>query len=229
MGKLNEITEKNFEAVKAFLSAVEQLYKDKNTLENLHLKTKAAGLLAELYAVDNLYERYHEGYRLFWLGGGKRDRDIELINKKNDKEVYGVQVKSITKEIMPEDACCGKSGCYGYMIRHDSWSNYGERTKEGYLQLDVNKVKEGDVKLHKKFEYSFIFVLLEDIGNPRFFVYSREEMDNSWDQLVCGHNAFLKRYLDGNTTNTHFCIDPAGHKDQFDKIFKQVTPSKPLR
>jgi len=63
-----------------------------------------------------------------------------------------------------------------------------------------------------------------DIENPRFFVYSREEMSNSWDQLVCGHNAFLKTHWekikkDGNTTNTHFCIDPVGHKDQFDKIF----------
>jgi hypothetical protein len=220
MGKLNEITEENFEAVKAFLSAVEQLYKDKSTIENLRLKTKTAGLLAELYVVDKLYERYHEGYKLFWLGGGKRYKDIELVNKKKDKEVYGVQVKSITKNIMPEDACCGKSGCYGYMIRHDSWSKYGERTKEGYLQLDVNQVKEGDVKLRKKFEYPFIFVLLEDIGNPQFFVYSREEMSNSWDQLVCGHNVFLKRDLDGNTTNTHFCIDPVGHKDQFDKIFE---------
>jgi len=57
-----------------------------------------------------------------------------------------------------------------------------------------------------------------DIGNPQFFVYSREEMSNSWDQLVCGHNAFLKRDLDGNTTNTHFCIYPVGHKDQSDKI-----------
>jgi len=159
----NEVTEDNVKAVKEFLRAVEQLYKDKGTIENLRLKTKAAGLLTELYVVEKLYEKYHESYKLFWLGGGKRYKDIELVNKKNDKEVYGVQVKSITKKIMPEDACCGKSGCYGYMIRHDSWSNYGERTKEGYLQLDVNKVKEGDVKLREKFEYPFIFVLLEDI------------------------------------------------------------------
>jgi len=175
----NEVTENNIKAVKEFLRAVEQLYKDKSTIENLRLKTKAAGLLAELYAVDKLYEGYHEGYRLFWLGGGKSHRDIKLVNKKNNKEVYGVQVKSITKKIMPEDACCGKRGCYGYMIKHDSWSNYGKRTKEGYLQLDVNKVKEGDVKLHKKLEYPFVFVWLEDIGNPQFFVYSREEMSNS--------------------------------------------------
>jgi len=67
--KQNEITEENSEVVKAFLSAVEQLYKDKSTIENLHLKTKAAGLLAELYVVDKLYERYREGCRLFWLGG----------------------------------------------------------------------------------------------------------------------------------------------------------------
>ena len=94
MGKLNEITEENFEAVKAFLSAVEQLYKDKSAIENLRLKTKVAGLLAELYVVDKLYERYHEGCKLFWLGGGKRYNDIKLVNKKNDKEVYGVQVKA---------------------------------------------------------------------------------------------------------------------------------------
>jgi len=214
----NEVTEDNIRAIREFLYAVEQLYEDKSTLKNLKLETKAAGLLTELYVVEKLYDKYHENYKIYWLGGGKRYRDIELVNKETGRR-YGVQVKSITKKIMPEDACCGKSGCYGYMIRHDSWSNYGERTKEGYLQLDVNKVKEGDVKLRKKFEYPFIFVLLKDIGNPQFFVYSREEMSNSWDQLVCGHNAFLKRYLNGNTTNTHFCIDPVGHKDQFDKIF----------
>jgi len=208
----NEVTEDNIKAVKEFLRAVEQL-------QNLHLETKAAGLLAELYAVDKLYERYHEGYKLFWLGGGKSYKDIELVNKETGKH-YGIQVKSIKEKIKSEDACCGKSGCYGYMIRHDSWSNYGERTKEGYLQLDVNKVKEGDKKLSKKFKYPFIFVLSKDIGNPQFFVYSREEMSNSWDQLVCGHNAFLKRYMNGNTTNTNFCIDPVGHKDQFDKIFE---------
>jgi len=76
------------------------------------------------------------------------------------------------------------------------------------------------VKLSEKFKYPFIFVWLETIGNPRFFVYSREEMSNSWDQLVSDHNAFLKRDLNGNTTNTYFYIDSVGHKDRFDKIFE---------
>jgi len=86
------------------------------------------------------------------------------------------------------------------------------------LQLDVNKVKEGDVKLSKKFKYPFIFILLNDIGNPQF-LYIQGKKWTTRNQLVCGHNAFLKRDLNGNTTNTHFCIDPVGHKDQFDKIF----------
>jgi CobQ-like glutamine amidotransferase family enzyme len=126
----NEVTEDNIKAVKGFLRAVEQLYKDKSAVENLRLETKVVGLLAELYAVDKLYERYHEDYKLFWLGGGKSYNDIELVNKETGKH-YGIQVKSVKEKIMSENACCGKSGCYGYMIRHDSWSNYRERTKEG--------------------------------------------------------------------------------------------------
>jgi len=221
-GAPSEVTEDNIKAIKEFLRAVEQLYKDKSTIKNLGLETKAAGLLAELYVVEKLYDKYHEGYKVYWLGGGKRYKDLELINKDTGKH-YGVQVKKATnskkvKNVANENYS-EKKVLY-WLIRHDSWSNYGERTKEGYLQLDVNKVKGGDVKLRKKFEYPFVFVWLEDIGNPQFFVYSREEMSNSWDQLVCGHNAFLKRYLDGNTINTDFWIDPIGHEDQFGKIFE---------
>ena len=238
-GATNEVTEDNIKAVKEFLRAVEQLYKDTSTIQNLHLETKAAALLTELYAVEKLYDEYHENYKIYWLGGGKRYRDIELINKETGKH-YGVQVKKATnskkiKNVVNEsyESYSEKKVLY-WLIRHDSWSNYGERTKEGYLQLDVNKVKEGDVKLHKKLKYPFVFVWLEDIGNPQFFVYSREEMSNSWDQLVSGHNAFLRKHWedelkkekegkhvkkDGNTINTSFWIDPIGHEGQFDKIF----------
>ena len=56
----NEVTEDNIKAVKGFLRAVEQLYKDTSTIQNLHLETKAAALLTELYAVEKLYDQYHE-------------------------------------------------------------------------------------------------------------------------------------------------------------------------
>jgi len=233
----NEVTEDNIKAIKEFLRAVEQLYKDKSTIQNLHLETKAAALLTELYAVEKLYDQYHENYKIYWLGGGKRYRDVELVNKETGKH-YGVQVKKATnfKKVknVAEENYSEKKVLY-WLIRHDSWSNYGKRTKEGYLQLDVNKVKEGDIKLSGKFEYPFVFVWLENIGNPRFFVYSREEMSNSWEQLVSEHNAFLKKHWedeskrekegkrvkkDGNTVNTDFRIDPINHEDQFDKIFE---------
>jgi len=233
----NEVTEDNIKAIKEFLRAVEQLYKDKSTIQNLHLETKAAALLTELYAVEKLYDQYHENYKIYWLGGGKRYRDVELVNKETGKH-YGVQVKKATnfKKVknVAEENYSEKKVLY-WLIRHDSWSNYGKRTKEGYLQLDVNKVKEGDIKLSGKFEYPFVFVWLENIGNPRFFVYSREEMSNSWEQLVSEHNAFLKKHWedeskrekegkhvkkDGNTVNTDFRIDPISHEDQFDKIFE---------
>jgi len=38
----NEVTEDNIKVVKEFLRAVEQLYKDKSTIKNLGLETKAA-------------------------------------------------------------------------------------------------------------------------------------------------------------------------------------------
>jgi len=38
----NEVTEDNVKALKEFLRAVEQLYKDKSTIKNLGLETKAA-------------------------------------------------------------------------------------------------------------------------------------------------------------------------------------------
>jgi len=94
-GATNEVTEDNIKAVKEFLRAVEQLYKDKSTIENLKLETKAAALLTELYAVEKLYDEYHENYKIYWFGGGKRYRDIELVDKKAGKH-YGVQVKKAT-------------------------------------------------------------------------------------------------------------------------------------
>lgn len=71
------------------MRAVEQLYKDKSTIENLKLETKAAGLLAELYVVGKLYDKYHENYEIYWLGGGKSYRDVELVNKETGKH-YGI-------------------------------------------------------------------------------------------------------------------------------------------
>jgi len=225
----NEVTEDNIKAVKEFLRAVEQLYKDKSTLKNLKLETKAAGLLAELYVVEKLYDKYHENYEIYWLGGGKKNIDIKLKYKgdQNDKnENICIQVKKITniREKDPDDIYY-KEGEFGKWVMHPNFKDYINKN-ERPPQLDISRIIKEEKKYGEKFLYPFIFVWFE-AGRPRFFVYSAREMKEIWESgdMLERHNAFLKNHWEskgkiGNATAIGFYIKESS-ENKFDKLFEK--------
>jgi len=226
----NEVTEDNIKAVKEFLRVVEQLYEDKSTLKNLKLETKAAALLTELYAVEKLYDEYHENYKIYWLGGGKKNVDIKLKYKRdqNDKnEDICIQVKKITniRENDHNDIYY-KDGEFGKWMMYPDFEDYINKN-ERPLQLDISRIIKEDKKYGEKFLYPFIFVWFE-AGRPRFFVYSAREMKEIWEsgEMLERHNAFLKNHWEStgkisNITHISFYIKESS-ENKFDKLFEKI-------
>ena len=228
-GATNEVTEDNIKAVKEFLRAVEQLYKDKNTIENLNLKSKAPGLFTELYTVEKLYDKYHENYEIYWLGRGKKNVDIKLKYKgdQNDKnENICIQVKTITniREKDPSNSYY-KDGEFGFWLMRPNFKGYINKN-ERPPQLDISRIIKEEKKYGEKFLYPFIFVWFE-AGRLRFFVYSAREMKETWESgdMLERHNAFLKNHWKskgkiGNATAIGFYIKES-FENKFDKLFEK--------